>query len=856
MELLERQDPLAQLIDGFERMQVGPGHSFYIYGEAGIGKSSLVNAFLAAIGDQAKICTALCDSLFTPRPLGPLYDLLSQLHAISSDTPDAGSGRSEVFAVFMNAISKQVKPVVIFIEDVHWADEATLDFIKFLARRITNYRCLLLLTCRDNEVSPAHALRNVLGEIPAAFMTRLPLQPLSRTAVQKLTLARGYNGEDVFQVTGGNPFFVQEIIASYSTGVPENIRDSILSVYNRKAPATRKAWELLSVMPEGIDVSWLDSIDPNFQSAVEDCVLHGILITRNDRLLFKHELYRRTIESSMSELRHRQLNKQILSVFLQHFIAGRQLQRVVHYAKNAGDKNLVLIYAPLAASAAAEVGAHVEAAKLYLAALEYAQDEPALKRVVLFSAYTYECYLTSQIREAITYQEKVVAIWKEQGDKEKTGDNLRFLSRLWWFQGHQAEAHRYAHEAIDMLTGEPPSKAKAMAYSNLSQLKMLAEELDECISWGQRAIDMATAIGDQETLCHALNNVGTVRTRIPAMSEEGIRLLHESLQLALTNGFHEHAARAYTNIISHAISLKRFEIGQHYLAEGLQYCEERDLHSWVRYNLSWQAKLYLQTAKWDEALVVARALLENPSQPGIIRVGALVVCASILMRRGSDDAKVLLKEARELAFVANEHQRVVPLFIACMEYEWLSGESLLNTAEYETAFQLIAHTDNRYLNSEAIFWIALLPAAQPLALRAGIAFGKEHLDSSLFEDHYLSAIASFNGNENDKRAALVSLQKIGAEQVCRKLTQLMRSMGVKKIPRGLRASTRANAGSLTTREVDILQLLKTGAKNKEIAATLFISPKTVDHHISSILFKLDAGTRLKAVSEAERLGFL
>lgn len=81
----------------------------------------------------------------------------------------------------------------------------------------------------------------------------------------------------------------------------------------------------------------------------------------------------------------------------------------------------------------------------------------------------------------------------------------------------------------------------------------------------------------------------------------------------------------------------------------------------------------------------------------------------------------------------------------------------------------------------------------------------------------------------------------------------MRASGIKSIPRGIRKSTKSNPANLTDREVGVLQLLKDGLQNKEIAAQLFISPKTVDHHISSILFKLDVNSRTKAVQQASRL---
>src|SRR5947208_288017 len=121
---------------------------------------------------------------------------------------------------------------------------------------------------------------------------------------------------------------------------------------------------------------------------------------------------------------------------------------------------------------------------------------------------------------------------------------------------------------------------------------------------------------------------------------------------------------------------------------------------------------------------------------------------------------------------------------------------------------------------------------------------------------YQQAICLSEGDEENKKNALLIFQQLGANMVYEKIKMEMRSSGIKKIPRGIRESTKINPAQLTNRELDVLQLLKNGTHNKEIAETLFISPKTVDHHISSILFKLDVSSRGKAVAEAARLGIL
>ncbi|MBV9987519.1 MAG: AAA family ATPase [Chitinophagaceae bacterium] len=860
---LERDPFLATLQQGFDQTAAGEGHCFFVAGEAGIGKSSLVKLFLQQAEGRCRQYTALCDFLFTPRPLGPLYDFALQADGAVLEQMNTASSRSALFAAMTQELTRHQQPVVVVIEDIHWADEATLDFIKFFARRIPGSRCMMLLTYRDNEIGPAHPLRNVLGELNPGSFSRITLTPLSKEAVETLAQQRGYNGEDVYQVTGGNPFYVNEIIASYSPGIPENIKDSVLSVYNRQAAAIKHIWQVLSIMPEGLELGWLSEIDANGRNAIESCLLHGVLLIRGSRIVFKHELYRRTIETALSPFKRQELNKQVLDFFLDRFRASGAVERIVHYAKNASENELVDMYAPQAAEQAAAVGAHTEAAKLYGTAIEYNTDKDPDKLVRLYEAYTYECYLINQISEAIIYQTRALKIWQDKNEALQTGNSLRFLSRLWWFQGHRREAEAYAEKAIRIFEGLPASKEKAMAFSNMAQLKMLAEDLPACVEWGTRAIELSKQFNDPETLSHALNNVGTVKMKFADMREEGRQLLLQSLNIALEHSFHEHAARAYTNLIASAIGLRDYETAAGYLQEGLQYCEERDLHSWIRYKLVWKAKMLLYQGHWTKAREIAVGLLANPTQPGIIRVAAMVVDAIVRMRTGTEEAAAMLREAKELASATQEHQRIIPVMIALLEYQWLTGIEMLDENDLELTYTLLAQVDNVHLNIEAAFWLQLARPEDPRAQEWWRSFqpdqsneGKTQVFQKWALQPYERALLLQQGSEQEQKEALQLLQQLGAEIPYRQLRQAMRSAGIRSIPRGMRETTRSNPAQLTPRELDILTLLRTGAQNKEIAAALFISPKTVDHHISSILFKLEAPSRTRAVIEAERLGVL
>ncbi|HEY6900149.1 MAG TPA: AAA family ATPase [Puia sp.] len=865
MELIERGGFITSLQAEFERIAEGEGHCVLVSGEAGIGKTSLLRAFTRLYKNEANIYQGTCDALFTPRPLAPLYDVIWQIWGSDWEQGGNMNDRASLFTRFFHELGMLKGDTIIVFEDIHWADEATLDFIKFMVRRILRVHCLFILTYRDDEIHSRHPLRNVLGQLPADSFSRFQLTPLSKTAVEKLATQKGYSGENVYQISGGNPFYVSEILASYSLGVPDNIKDSILSVYNRQDDRTKQVWEILSVIPTGLEIQYLERMEPQYAQAVAQCLESGILQLKDDRIRFKHELYRRTVETSLSPFIRIALNKKILELFGDDFEKKGEIERIIHHAKNANDYELVVHYAPLAAQKAAGLGAHIEAAKLYQSAIEYYQGKDKDILLKLYEPYAYECYLTNKIKEAIIFQTKAHNIWKETEDVENLGNCTWFLSRLWWFDGNRHQAEKYAALAIETLRDEPSSRAKAMTYSNMSQLKMLGEQLIECIYWGDIAIALARELGDEEILCHALNNTGTAQMGVVALKERGESLLRQSLALALKNSFQEHAARAYANMASVGITTKDFPYAERALAEGIPYCEERELGSWRSYMLSCKARLLLETGRWKEACEIAAYLMKYEDQAPIIRIGALVVCGTIKMRKGEEDALPMLLEAKKIASEAMELQRIIPALVALLEYEWLTGTTVLDWEAIEIVnVALMSQSGTNYKNNDFDFWLEktrkeIIPQRERAegyrldspgnAARAVKAWEK-------IGSPYERALALFETSDEGKKEALSIVQQLGANAIYEKMKLDMRSSGIKNIPRGLRKTTLANPAQLTERELAVLELLKEGLQNKEIGGRLFISAKTVDHHISSVLFKLDVNSRVKAVQEALRLGII
>src|SRR5262249_26703888 len=195
MRLLEREEPLTELLGALRRAEAGQGSTALVTGEAGIGKTTLGRACAEEAEKRARLLTAACDDLVTPRTLGPLRDVFSdQL------------GGEGVFTAVMDELARE-RPTVLVVEDAHWADDATLDVLGYAARRVSAVGALLVLTVRDEAIVPGHPLHRLLGMLAGEPVHRLELAPLSRAAVSELAAGTGRDPDAVHALTRGNPFF-------------------------------------------------------------------------------------------------------------------------------------------------------------------------------------------------------------------------------------------------------------------------------------------------------------------------------------------------------------------------------------------------------------------------------------------------------------------------------------------------------------------------------------------------------------------------------------------------------------------------------------------------------------------------
>jgi DNA-binding CsgD family transcriptional regulator/tetratricopeptide (TPR) repeat protein len=537
--------------------------------------------------------------------------------------------------------------------------------------------------------------------------------------------------------------------------------------------------------------------------------------------------------------------------------------RLVHHADCAGDSTAVMRFAPAAADEALSLGAHRQVAAHLTTALGHAAKLSAEEKALLLDRLSYECYLTGQIAEAVSARESSLALWKAAGNRYREGNCLRWLSRLVWFTTDKAAADRYAAMAVAILEPLAPGRELAMAYSNLSQLHMLADEAAEALIAGGKALALARTLGDSEIESHALNNVGT--TKLAAQDLSGRADLERSLALALAGGrcFDEHAARAYGNLATSAARARDFDRARRYFAEGIAYCEERDLYSWVRYMTASRAETLLAQGEWDAAAEAAELISQDVKIAAVARIPALVVLARVRLRRGDPGVSKTLDEAADLAFASGEVQRISPVIAARAEAAWVEGTLADSLDEITRGYEMTCKISDSWMQGELAFWLwragrlKEIPEqiAQPWALQIagdwqGAAAGWEAINCP-----YERALALAEcKNESAVRTALQVFEGLGAAPMAGITRRKLRERGVRNIPRGSHERTKQNPHQLTRRQLQVLALLAEGCRNAEIAGRLFVTEKTVDHHVSAVLEKLQVRSRGEAAAVANRLG--
>ena len=850
--LLERDGELGLMADLLAGVDSAGGKVVLLRGEAGIGKSSLITEFAERNANETHLLFGSCDDLLTPQPLGPFWDFAREEPSLAE--PLENGDRPGVLAATMDLLSRSLRPSILVIEDTHWADEATLDAIKYLGRRIARTNGLLVLTYRDGEVDYDHPLRGVIGDLPPQSVVRMQLSGLSTQAVAAMVDDTDLDLDEVLALTGGNPLFVTEILASGVETVPSSIQDSVLARATRLSSGARRLLDLVSVIPGESERSLIADIVGPTEEQMTECVRQGLLRVGDDVVAFHHELTRRAVESALSSTDRRRLNQQILAE-----LGGvADPSRLVHHAREAGDVESIIEFAPKAARAAMAIESHREALAHFRTLEPYLDRIAEADRAAIVDDWARNEFYLDNV-ESLDILARAIELHRSTGDDRALARALTFAVRVNEVNGQPEAADACSVEMMAILESYPPSAALAFAVSQRAWLSMMRGDGVRAIELSDRAIELAKETGDELALIYALNTKGT-ETYLRG-DAGGFQLLEEARTRAEQGGYPFEETRALTNMTSAAADRRQLELASDLAQRARDTADRYELRLLEAYAQAQYAEVLLWKGQWTTAEDNATEVLGSHPHTDLLTGWVL---GKLQTRRGRPEARLTVADTWMQAEHTGEMQNMLPAAAAVSEFMWLTGDDDPDRiASVREVLDEGIRQRNSWTGGDLAFWLWKLGElsetpegiAEPYRL---VMEGKPVEAATIWDAKgmpYERALALMHGDQTAQLEALEVLDTLGATAVAAKLRKALRDQGV-SVPRGKGRMTRDHSAGLTARQAEVLQLLDEGLSNTEIADRLFVSSRTIENHVSAILGKLNSSTRREAVTRARAEGLL
>lgn len=834
----------------------GRGRIVLVGGEAGIGKTSLVRALRAKIAEQVLFVVGACEPLSVPVPLGPVRELVEA--AGSNDLTGLESSDRLVLARGVLAALTQRGSVVAVIEDAHWADPTTLDVIRLLAHRVEDQPLAIVVTYRDDEVAAHPELAQLLGDLATSPSSeRLALKPLSESAVRELAEPAGIDAARLSRLTGGNPFLVVEAITA-GERVPVSVRDATGARLRRLGPAGRGVVDAAAVIGQRVGLSLLEAVIPGSAPGVEEALAHGVLVAAGPAVGFRHELIREAVEASIPPPRRAELHRVVVTALARR-AGGADHARLAHHAELADMSAEACHHAALAAAEARRVGAFREMGLQTERALRLGTDLSRHERFELLLQYSRAAnFASARLEDAVGPAEEAIALAIEIRDPIRQGRAELLLSAALWSLDRVLESKAAAERAIAVLEQTGDAATLASAYSTYIRVEATAFDPAAAIASEARALELAGAAGLPETRIDVAISVGLARGH--RGEPEGLAMLIDAGKAAREAGLPLQTVRTYVNLVFVGATLRQHAFVDTMAGEAMALFEGYGTTIPGHAIEIFRARSLLDRGRWDEAVAVAARPNFNWAAEAPL---AGVITGLVAGRRGEPGATEALDRASEVIKHVPESSRHGTVHVAHVEAAWLGGDHTRALGHLHRARASPATPRFARSAGELALWAARCgleikaPQNAPPAVlmelagdwRGAVRAWKE-LDSP-----YEAALAALPGDDKAAREALAALQRLGALGAARAFVRERAAVGA-WAPRGPRRSTLANAAGLTRREQEVLEHLATGATNVAIGAALHLSERTVAHHVSAILGKLDAGNRMAAVEQARVRGLL
>jgi len=848
MELLERDSCLGALDEYAADAAAGRGRLVLITGEAGIGKTAVVDAFRAAHPDLAWLWGA-CDGGFTPRPLGPLHEIASACGGRLRDLCHGDADRNELFAEFLTVVESSPTTPVVVIEDLHWADEATLDWLSHLSRRLGHLGALVLVTYREDEAGDG-LLADVMGRIATHSSTRrMALAPLSLDAVRQLA---GTSGEaaGLHDLTGGNPFYLGELLALGSAEVPPSVADLVRArVLHHSAPAQRILAAAAILGRPGLAATFA-AIAGTAASHVDECVLSGTLVPVERGFAFRHELTRRAVEHNVPLVQATELHRITLLALEQE---GADVAELTHHAFGAGDADAVLRYAPEAGRIAAAANAHREATIQFGRALAFADRLEPAELADLEEAMAESLSARDHWADAAPHWEHTIEIRRTLGSAVDLSRGLRRYGVCLWRLCRTEECHEAEAEAYELMRDADDSAERALVLYSHSHAEGLPAE--ERASTLDEAARIAKDLDDHALIGRVMMGQAFVH------GEEGIidfPLLEQALEHALQADDSYLAACIYTNLYECSVDVLQLDAYSARYESFLAYAFDHEQHTYSVCMRGSRVSELMRRGRNGEAVELALLTMLETISP-INRMHLGIGLATAGFRLGRPEARDWLEQTWELGQGNDETFWLIQIATTAAQGAWLTGDLDLVDERVLEVYRRGA-TNDPWMQGELSTWLRRLgfdvedsdrfPAPYSLEQagdHAGAAEAWQRLGCP-FEE---AVALTWTGSTDARLRAVEIFGSIGAEPAVAQVRGLLAGDGV-RVPaqRGPRAATAAHPAGLTAREAEVLDLLAERLTNAEIADRLVLSPRTVDRHVSSVLAKLGVSKRSEAAAYA------